>query len=72
MSNKPTTIGEIKSFVKRASGSGITNWLGEIYRSGYRQGMFDQIAKQLEEKPVDTESAESEQEQAVDGSLPSD
>jgi len=65
---KPTSIGQIKAFVKKRSGRAITEWLGEIYRSGYRQGYFDSSAKQYEENNSDIESTESPEEQTVDGS----
>ena len=65
--NKLTTIKGIKGFVKRASGTAITDWLAEIYRNGYRQGRFDQMKEFYEENNSDIESTESPEEQPVDG-----
>ena len=43
------TGGQIKSFVKKASTTKIAEWLGDVYRNGYRQGHYDSaLARQKE------------------------
>jgi hypothetical protein len=76
--NRPTTTGEVKSFIKRASASAISEYLDFIHQAGYRIGVRDAVTAiraeseaaesgQNEEVIDDNESVPSVQESSDDG-----
>lgn len=76
--NRPTTTGEVKSFIKRASAEAISEYLDFIHQAGYRIGVRDAVtmirseSEKQEEVIDDSESVQGTQETPVDGESTSD
>ncbi len=75
--NRPTSTGEVKSFIKRANAEAISEYLDFIHQAGYRLGVRDAVTmlrekSKEEEEANDTESLQGESEPADDGESSSD
>ena len=68
VTNRPKTVKELKTIIKRGSSTAIAEFLSHLYQQGYMDGIRE-ITEQLREQADEHGVVQSESEQSDDGEV---